>query len=72
MNYIKLIGKKVKYYAAVKFNPGFNKLYAGEELIIRGVESDKRRLVLETNTGEVWKLYPSDVRYLNNQKVKIY
>jgi hypothetical protein len=72
MTYLKLIGKRVKYYAAVKYNGGFNKLYAGEELVIRGVDVDKKHLVLENRLGEIWKLYPNDVRYLNNQKVKIY
>lgn len=71
MNHLNIIGRKVKYLAAVKTNSLY-KLYAGEELIICGIDINKKRLVLETPSGEIWKLYPSDVRYLNNQRVKIY
>lgn len=70
--HIVLIGKKVKYYAAVRFNSAFNKLYAGEELTIRGIDTTSKQLVLESRTGEVWKLYPCDVRFLNNKRLTIY
>jgi len=72
MLYQSLIGKKVKYYAGVKYNPNFQKVYKGEELTITGVDVKLKMLVLETKSGEVWKLAPLDVRYLNNRKVKIY
>lgn len=71
MNHLNIIGRKVKYFAAVRTNSLY-KLYDGEELIICGIDTKKKRLVLETPSGEIWKLYPNDVRYLNNQKVTIY
>ena len=72
MNHADLVGRRVKYWAAVKHNGSFNKLYAGEELIIKGIDVEKKLLVLESPTGEEWKLYPRDVKYLNNQNVKLY
>ena len=71
MLYQKLIGKRVKYYAGVKNNSNFNKVYKGEELIIRGIDAKLKMIVVETDEGESWKLAPLDVRFLNNQKVKI-
>lgn len=72
INKKRIIGRRVKYYAAVRFNPIFNKHYKGDELIIKGFEKDKKQLMLESSkTGDVWKLYPKNVRYLNNKEVKI-
>lgn len=72
MLYENLIGKKVKYYAGVKHNPNFQKVYKGEELTIKGIDTIKKMIVVETASGEIWKLLPLDVRFLNNMKVKIF
>jgi len=72
MLYERLIGKKVKYYIGSKNNPNFQKVYKGEELTIKGIDTNLKMLVVETRTGEVWKLAPLDVRFLNNLKVTIF
>lgn len=72
MLYDKLIGKKVKYFAGTRHNPNFQKVYKGEELTIKGIDTTQKMIVVETASGEIWKLLPLDVRFLNNMKVKIF
>lgn len=72
MLYQKLIGKKVKYYAGTRHNSNFQQCYKDEELTIKGIDTKLKMIVVETVSGEHWKLAPLDVRFLNNQKVKIY
>ncbi len=72
MLYQNLIGKKVKYYAGVKHNPNFQKVYRGEELTIKGIDTKMKMIIVETQSGEVWRLAPLDVRFLNNMRVKIF
>lgn len=72
MLYQRLIGKRVKYYAGVKFNANFQKVYKDEELIIKGIDDKNKMIIVETKSGEYWKLAPLDVRFLNNAKVKIF
>jgi predicted GNAT family acetyltransferase len=72
MLYKNLIGKKVKYYAGTKHNLNFQKVYKGEELTIKGIDTKLKMIVVETISGEVWKLTPLDVRFLNNMRVTIF
>jgi hypothetical protein len=66
-----LVGKRVKYMASVMYNTQFKKPHAGDELIIKSVDIQKKMLILTSPTGEIWTLFPHDVRYLNNMKIKL-
>lgn len=72
MIYINLIGKHVKYCVDIKRNENFQQIYKNEKFIIKGIDNKCKMVIVETSSGESWKLAPIDIRFLNNAKVKIF
>lgn len=66
-NIYNIVGRKVKYYF-----PSTSRFIKGEELIIKGINIDKKKLVVENKHHEEYLLEPKYVRYLNNMIINIF
>ena len=66
MNYTRIVGKFTKLYL-----PGSTKFLYGSKLIVKGVDIEQQKLIVEDLNGEEHKIHVSYFRFLNNKKIQL-